>query len=248
MYPIGANKLRRGREIQVNHHRPGERGEQHHACQQQPDGDERQSGGRCWRTRKCSRDRSALPEQRTTAARKADDGDQRSGRAPRLQIQTATRHRRGCTIEDQQLAEEAGQGWHARKGDRGEEECPRNHPGLGKCCGATTRASSCPSRRSRPQCRPAGTVGADLGHDREQRRHRRRRSGIGRRQPPVQRQQRRLEREHQKQQQRRRCAAAPGPVGRPAPHLHREVGHVERAGHAVDQCRARTGTASSRPG
>ena len=59
-------------------------------------------------------------------------------------------------------------------------------------------------------------VGADFGHDGEQRGDRRRRGGIGAGQPPMQRHEGRLDGEDQEQAAGRRCAAAPRFRRRPA--------------------------------
>ncbi len=76
-------------------------------------------------------------------------------------------------------------------------------------------------------------VDTDLGHDGKQRRHRGAGCGIGARQPEVQRHQRGLEAKHGQQHQRRGLRQ-PGVVTLELSHLQAHIGHVERAGHAVD--------------
>ncbi len=76
-------------------------------------------------------------------------------------------------------------------------------------------------------------IGADLGHDREQRGRGRPGRRIGAGQPEMQRRQRRLQGEHHEQQQRRR-AHQPEIVRVKRRDPLREIGHVEGAEHAVE--------------
>ena len=110
-----------------------------------------------------------------------------------------------------------------RKGRQGRRDDPgrghlRDHPGV-----------SAENEGVDPQDR----IGADLGHDHEERGRRTGRRRIGARQPPVQGHQRGLQGEDQEEEQRpgaqQRLVAR-----RDLRHLPGEVGHVQRAGHGID--------------
>ena len=168
-------------------------------------------------------------EQRARHQRAVDHVEQ--ARRHRGLAAQAQRQQQRARRADHQVGDQAAQPGGRQRAHRAQRERAQGQQGQ-PGPGHVRRRAAVVAEHQRVD--PGDRVHAHLGHDREQGRHRRGGGAVGLGQPEVERQQRGLDREHHEQQQ----AGGPdhrGVGARQRGHALGQVGHVQRAGEAVEQ-------------